>query len=826
MASIRWLHLTDLHEADQHDASTEARLWPNVKEKFLKDLNRFCPLDIVFFTGDLTYRGAPKDFKALGSTLQALWDKFDEHRCNPVLLAIPGNHDVCRPDRIKLHPQLTALGKWDKDVRDMFWTGTKSPKSYRSVVDAAFSPFTDWYKGWRDKHSDQYRSWTSGMLPGDFSVTVEKDGIRLGVVGLNSAFLQLTGDDYHGRLELDVRQLHKVCSREVETWLKKVHAAVLLTHHPADWLRDEKHFWAEIATPGRFLIHLCGHMHEPAAEYIRIAGSQTVRFAQGASLFGVEQYGEKDKQGITRIHGYSVGELEVKTAEEMGALKIWPRILKSGKGKSGDWLAPDWDNFELNDENAFNEDVPVRFPVDTRIERLLRKCLGMESSRLIDALQQCREIADAHRKEQCPVTEEEVARLRVEVDLLCGHGTVGDDPWTRVQELADLLADEAPGGPEIQVTTCYALTEKEARERIAHYFSVLREDLDVPDRDLSLLCSVRIEEGFLAPVHLLTGLLARFEEDWTPVLTAFGRSVTEGNPPVWRMPQSFIFDCWLLWGPSIPICSCELWTAPPHGGIALQYGYGDENNSIPLFVTANQRDEIAEYLWAIGGSADAKPVSPPQHGLARRVSLMGSLTSVSALEGRLPPAQEAIIKDGKYDYIVEYRRILTPPEPTAGDYYSAYVWVMFEAERRAAGADTEQPWLRLLPFFEHTNIADGGTYDFMRDQLARKALSFVSRYRDTSTTFRYVCAFDDPGHRGQVAVGFNRPTVREKIEDLLKHEYANVRACIDITAEPSPLVACQLPGLVAAFYDHVSATGRAPIPHEPAEGARSQAAGG
>jgi len=329
---------------------------------------------------------------------------------------------------------------------------------------------------------------------------------------------------------------------------------------------------------------------------------------------------------------------------------------------------------------------------------------------------------------------------------------------------------------------------------------VLRDQLGLATSELRLLCNVRVRDGFLAPIHLLTGLLAHFGENWTPVLTAFGRSVTEGDPPVWRMLQSFIFDCWLLWGPSIPICSCSLWTNPSNCGAALQYGYGDENNSIPVLVTLEQRDEIVRRLW--GASADS---SVSARGLARRITIVGPLVAVAAIKGRLPNAQAAIADGEKYDYLLEYRALEVPPIESKGDYYSAYVWVMFEVNEGMRKHDADRPWLRLLPFFEHTNIADGSTYDFMREQLARKVLSFMERYGDESTSFRYVCAFDDPGHGRDVLVAFNRPTIKEKLAELLQlPEYQGIRATVQMSGSAG-LPACELPRLVTAFYEHVSA---------------------
>ena len=43
--------------------------------------------------------------------------------------------------------------------------------------------------------------------------------------------------------------------------------------------------------------------------------------------------------------------------------------------------------------------------------------------------------------------------------------------------------------------------------------------------------------------------------------------------PQTRELRAFLFNCWLLWGPSIPQCDCDCW-ASHHD--AYQYGYGDD----------------------------------------------------------------------------------------------------------------------------------------------------------------------------------------------------------------------------------------------------------
>lgn len=56
------------------------------------------PPQIVFFTGDLTQRGTAEEFALLDVELKWMWERFRAAGAtvDPVLLAVPGNHDVGR----------------------------------------------------------------------------------------------------------------------------------------------------------------------------------------------------------------------------------------------------------------------------------------------------------------------------------------------------------------------------------------------------------------------------------------------------------------------------------------------------------------------------------------------------------------------------------------------------------------------------------------------------------------------------------------------------------------------------------------------------------
>ena len=253
MTTISWLHLTDLHMK----ATQGSTYWTSMRTKFHEDIKKIyhhCgPWDLVLFTGDITYSGLEKEFEQVNNFLNELWSIFGKLNFNPHFLAIPGNHDLVRLRPIDI--RAVALKTWHTEnaIRKEFWEG--GPKNqYRKAVNETFRHFSNW----RSALPVQTLKVKEGILPGDFSVVFDKQGIQVGIIGLNSTFLQLTGDDYEGKLDLDPRQIDEICTNDVGTWTQENHINILMTHHPPSWLHPQSaaKFRDDIAPPGRFCIHL------------------------------------------------------------------------------------------------------------------------------------------------------------------------------------------------------------------------------------------------------------------------------------------------------------------------------------------------------------------------------------------------------------------------------------------------------------------------------------------------------------------------------------------------------------------------------------------
>ncbi len=332
-------------------------IWPNMRAAFFEDLakvhDRTGSIDVVLFTGDLTQRGSKEEFEKLGTTLADLWEHLEKLGSRPVLLAVPGNHDLVRPNAD--NPTVRALAHWETDavVRDGFWEGSE----YQKLISRVFAPYTDFW----NKTPHRPRSGIkAGLLPGDFSYVLEKEGARFGFLGMSSTFLQLTGEDYERKLVVHPRQAQPAVDHDLSRWAEACDACFLLTHHPPEWLQSDSQdvLKSEILVPDRFVAHLFGHMHESRVTTLAEGGAGARRAWQGCSLFGIEKLKSKDgkESKIDRRHGYAVGQLTL--GGPSASVRLWPR--RAERGHSGTWhIGPDT-FFRLQDDVAYvNETVSL-----------------------------------------------------------------------------------------------------------------------------------------------------------------------------------------------------------------------------------------------------------------------------------------------------------------------------------------------------------------------------------------------------------------------------------------------------------------------------------
>lgn len=290
--------------------------------------------------------------------LDRLWQKLRELGSgDALLLAIPGNHDLYRPTKGTGAVDMLLMPGGFSNIAVTFWDDPTS--DYRRVINDSFAAYSEW---WKDA-PNRPKNLTDGILPGDFACTLDCGGRRIGIVGLNTTFLQLQGGNYQGNLIWDARQIDAVCGGAVDDWLNQHHVCLLLTHQGPDWLTPEarQHGETEIAPPGRFAVHLFGHMHETRIDEIRkIGGGDAIRLWQGCSVFGMEKFGEPPT--ILRSHGYSAG--HIKFGKKSATLRLWPHIATN---ETGSWrFVPDNKRCELREKDQGTEPETINIrPLET-----------------------------------------------------------------------------------------------------------------------------------------------------------------------------------------------------------------------------------------------------------------------------------------------------------------------------------------------------------------------------------------------------------------------------------------------------------------------------
>ncbi|WNG48784.1 hypothetical protein F0U60_35215 [Archangium minus] len=367
MTRLSWLHLSDLLMGPKGSRW----LWPEYREDFERDLralhNQTGPWDLVLISGDLTETGSQREFNLLDSALESFWTYLHGLGSAPLLLAVPGNHDLHRASLSTRTRDTLVAQRWhdNAQARSEFWNQLENElanstpqariehwkKLENELANAnpqaridywkqaaneqahslrtAFLSFSSWLEQWQLRHPRQRElQIRKGLLPGDFAATVVKDGVRVGIAGLNSAFLLPDANGTTVSLEIDPRQLRLAIGGPPSRWAGSHDLNILLTHHPPARLKSEhlSLIQQELASSTRGLLHLCGSQH--AGESFSEAKPLPLSWVfQAPSLFGGEPGPQKQ--------GYAIGMLEVSGSSRH--VRLFPRVRKltSPSGQAG-----------------------------------------------------------------------------------------------------------------------------------------------------------------------------------------------------------------------------------------------------------------------------------------------------------------------------------------------------------------------------------------------------------------------------------------------------------------------------------------------------------
>lgn len=310
---LRVLHITDAHFGGEDFGGDGSTIRNNVAAEFRRSLGQMIDsqitgIDIVAITGDLVTGGRWDDARhELQSFFKGLRDTLEQVGSTPLYFFVPGNHDL---ERTKLSPAETdAIINWDKQqqVRQALWTRSPDCSLTPRIYDA-FSKYSDCIVELQKLGLVTLcDGCQTGVLPGDYSASFERKGLKVGVMGLNSAFLQF--DRNAGSQPADARLAQATATipeRNLATWGDKHDICLLLTHHDSGEFLARDLFLGEVDRPGRFAAHLCGDKHDPKHES-RSEYHSSQRFTiLGNALNGLRS--ESSGNGLERRHGFSITE--------------------------------------------------------------------------------------------------------------------------------------------------------------------------------------------------------------------------------------------------------------------------------------------------------------------------------------------------------------------------------------------------------------------------------------------------------------------------------------------------------------------------------------
>ncbi|HZH76968.1 MAG TPA: caspase family protein [Archangium sp.] len=321
--SLGWLFLSNVL------AGSGSFTWENGTQALLEDVERLYeksgPWDLVLCAGDLTWTGAPREFELASGLFTELERRLMALGMDPLILTVPGNHDgeleLIRDVSQKLPVDL-SLTNWQPLLADAF-------KGYS----------TAWQHRWQPPQEGTFRR---GLVPGDFSMTLLRNGVRWGIIGLNNV-LTPRGDTENPR-----RQLDAVCGGDFAAWFQQHDACVLLAHDEFQGFEEQ---WLSKARKAPFILHLTGRSHDAKNSLARVSSSPFVVW-HGRTLFPHYTTLTTDFPS-----GYFAGRLTLEGEESR--LRVWPRSTGSGLGRRLSVKA-DREHFKLAEDEGFELAHTVR----------------------------------------------------------------------------------------------------------------------------------------------------------------------------------------------------------------------------------------------------------------------------------------------------------------------------------------------------------------------------------------------------------------------------------------------------------------------------------
>jgi predicted phosphodiesterase len=313
---LTWLHLSDLHirgpfEGSHHD------LWEDSFGKLIDDIETCVEkfeltADAVFFTGDITFSGAPREFERAEQVLDRILEAAGLPEQRGKLFVVPGNHDVYWKDVSNLcRRQRDEWVESEGDYREIEEL-LGNPKE-RAIFAKGLTNYANFFHDYRDD-DDWMELFEAGK---DYYVEKVQVGDEhsIAVVGLNSALCSYKGHD-QGRLFIGKSTVVRALTREVEEKVPGASLRFILVHHPLYWLAE-----VEIRELTPILAECCnmilhGHLHYSQSYLLKTPDRILNSWATGSSF-----------ESSWSVNAYNFGQLDPGTGKGRIIMRVRdPRV--------------------------------------------------------------------------------------------------------------------------------------------------------------------------------------------------------------------------------------------------------------------------------------------------------------------------------------------------------------------------------------------------------------------------------------------------------------------------------------------------------------------
>ena len=275
MRPISWLHISDFHLQEGQAWSQDVVL-RDMCQQIEAQRAAGTNVDFVLVTGDIAFSGKASEY----SLAERFFNRLEAASGVPLerIFCVPGNHDIDRTRQgfcfkgarteIQNSNQMDTCLAGGEDLKTL----QIREENYRRFQDTVFA--------------QQDRNPTQDGLAYVSRITI--GGIRLAIVGLDSAWLAEGGLDDQGKLFIGERQVINAIelAREGDD---PPHIMLGMAHHPFHWLKEFDRRAVQNRLEGALHFYHCGHLHEPNTTITGSVGSGCLTVAAGAA-FESRQY--------------------------------------------------------------------------------------------------------------------------------------------------------------------------------------------------------------------------------------------------------------------------------------------------------------------------------------------------------------------------------------------------------------------------------------------------------------------------------------------------------------------------------------------------------